>query len=111
MAEFTKCSNEKVNKWLEEQIAMCQPESVVWIDGSESQLEALRAEYQQASLLSLTRKNFRAVTTTEQLKTTLPVLRTEHLSVLRQKKKPAQSTTGWSQVRCMISSRLFIQAQ
>ena len=34
----------KVNKWLEEQIAMCQPESVVWIDGSESQLEALRAE-------------------------------------------------------------------
>ena len=44
MAEFTKCSNEKVNKWLEEQIAMCQPESVVWIDGSESQLEALRAE-------------------------------------------------------------------
>ena len=44
MAEFTKCSNEIVNKWLEEQIAMCQPESVVWIDGSESQLEALRAE-------------------------------------------------------------------
>lgn len=44
MAEFTKCSNEKVNKWLEEQIAMCQPDNVVWIDGSEEQLEALRAE-------------------------------------------------------------------
>ncbi len=44
MAEFTKCSNEKVNKWLEEQIAMCQPDKVVWIDGSEEQLEALRAE-------------------------------------------------------------------
>ncbi len=44
MAEFAKCSNQKVNKWLEEQIALCQPDKVVWIDGSESQLEELRAE-------------------------------------------------------------------
>lgn len=44
MAEFTKCSNEKLNKWIEEQIALCRPANVVWIDGSEEQLEALRAE-------------------------------------------------------------------
>lgn len=44
MAEFAKCSNQKVNKWLEEQIALCQPDKVVWIDGSEAQLEELRAE-------------------------------------------------------------------
>ena len=30
--------------WLEEMKAMCQPDNVVWIDGSEEQLEALRAE-------------------------------------------------------------------
>ena len=30
--------------WLEEKKAMCQPDNVVWIDGSEAQLEALRAE-------------------------------------------------------------------
>lgn len=44
MAEFTKCSNEKLNKWIEEQIALCRPDKVVWIDGSEEQLEELRAE-------------------------------------------------------------------
>ena len=44
MAEFTKCSNEKLNKWIEEQIALCRPDKVVWIDGSEKQLEELRAE-------------------------------------------------------------------
>lgn len=44
MAEFAKCNNSKVNKWLEEQIALCKPDKVVWIDGSEEQLEALRAE-------------------------------------------------------------------
>ncbi len=44
MADFKKCNNEKVNKWLSEQIELCRPETVVWIDGSEEQLEALRAE-------------------------------------------------------------------
>ncbi len=44
MAEFTKCNNEKVNTWLRAQIDLCRPDKVVWIDGSEAQLEALRAE-------------------------------------------------------------------
>ena len=36
--------NKTVLSWLDEMAAMCQPESIVWIDGSEEQLEALRAE-------------------------------------------------------------------
>ena len=36
--------NKFVLNWLEEMKAMCQPDNVVWIDGSEDQLEALRAE-------------------------------------------------------------------
>ena len=36
--------NKTVLSWLDEMVAMCQPEKVVWIDGSEEQLEALRAE-------------------------------------------------------------------
>ena len=36
--------NKKVLTWLEEMKALCKPEKVVWIDGSEEQLEALRAE-------------------------------------------------------------------
>jgi len=37
-------NNNKVLTWLEEMKAMCQPDNVIWIDGSEEQLEALRAE-------------------------------------------------------------------
>ena len=52
---------------------MCQPESVVWIDGSESQLEALRAEaVSTGEFIKLNEEKLPAVTTTEQLKTTLP---------------------------------------
>ena len=36
--------NKFVLNWLEEMKAMCQPDNVGWIDGSEAQLEALRAE-------------------------------------------------------------------
>ncbi len=37
-------TNKKVLTWLEEMKALCKPEKVVWIDGSEAQLEALREE-------------------------------------------------------------------
>ncbi len=36
--------NKFVLKWLDEMKDLCKPDSVVWIDGSEEQLEALRAE-------------------------------------------------------------------
>ncbi len=36
--------NPSVLKWLEDQINLVNPDKVVWIDGSEAQLEALRAE-------------------------------------------------------------------
>ncbi len=42
MASLTK--NPNVNKWVDEMIALCKPEKVMWIDGSKEQLDALRAE-------------------------------------------------------------------
>ena len=36
--------NKFVLNWLEEMKALCKPDNVVWIDGSDEQLEALRAE-------------------------------------------------------------------
>ncbi len=36
--------NVKVQKWLDEMVNLTQPEKIVWIDGSEAQLEALREE-------------------------------------------------------------------
>ena len=37
-------NNQSVLSWIEEKKALVQPDNVVWIDGSEEQLEALRAE-------------------------------------------------------------------
>ncbi len=42
MATLTK--NPNVNKWVDEMIALCKPDKVVWIDGSKDQLDGLRAE-------------------------------------------------------------------
>ena len=42
MASLTK--NPNVNKWVEEMIALTKPDKVVWIDGSEEQLQSLRDE-------------------------------------------------------------------
>ena len=41
-------NNKKVLTWLEEMKALCKPDKVVWIDGSEAQLEALREEAVQS---------------------------------------------------------------
>lgn len=37
-------TNANVLKWVDEMVALCKPENVVWIDGSEEQLNALRKE-------------------------------------------------------------------
>ena len=37
-------TNQHVLKWVDEMVALTKPDRVVWIDGSEEQLEALRAE-------------------------------------------------------------------
>jgi phosphoenolpyruvate carboxykinase (GTP) len=42
--EITMTNNKTVLTWLDEMAAMCTPDKIVWIDGSEEQLEALRAE-------------------------------------------------------------------
>ena len=38
------CKNSAVNAWIQEMAEMTQPDSIVWIDGSEAQADALRAE-------------------------------------------------------------------
>ena len=37
-------NNKNVLKWVDEMIALCKPDKVIWIDGSEEQLKALRDE-------------------------------------------------------------------
>ena len=35
--------NIHVNKWIDEMVALTQPDKIVWIDGTEAQAEALKA--------------------------------------------------------------------
>ena len=37
-------NNKKVLTWLDEMTKLCQPDNIVWIDGSQAQLDALRKE-------------------------------------------------------------------
>ena len=37
-------NNQAVLSWIDEMAGMTQPDKIIWIDGSEEQLEALRAE-------------------------------------------------------------------
>ncbi|NLL63432.1 MAG: phosphoenolpyruvate carboxykinase (GTP) [Ruminococcaceae bacterium] len=39
-----KTTNPTLNAWLDERIALLNPDNIVWIDGTEEQIEALRAE-------------------------------------------------------------------
>ena len=36
--------NPNVLKWVDEMVALCQPDKVVWIDGSQEQIDALIEE-------------------------------------------------------------------
>ena len=46
MADWTQplSTNRIVRNWIEEMAALCLPDNIVWIDGSEEQLDALRQE-------------------------------------------------------------------
>ena len=49
MANLT--NNKKVLDFINETKALCQPDEIVWIDGSEAQLEALRAQAVEQNIL------------------------------------------------------------
>ena len=49
MANLT--NNKKVLDFINETKALCQPDEIVWIDGSEAQLEALRAQAVEEKIL------------------------------------------------------------
>lgn len=44
MEAYTMTTNKKVLQFVDEAVALAKPDNVVWIDGSEAQLEALRKE-------------------------------------------------------------------
>ena len=75
--------NRHICDWVAECEELLQPEKVLWIDGSEAQLEALRQEaYLTGELVKLNQEK-------------LPAWRAAPLSAASARKMPALPTTGW----------------
>ena len=75
--------NHYITDWVEESRALMQPDKVLWIDGTETQLEELRREAYITAARS----------------TTLPASRAARSSAARRKRTPAPRTTGWRRTR------------
>ena len=89
--------NQNVLKWVEEMKALTQPDKVVWIDGSEEQLKALRDE---------------AIATGEMIELNQEKLpgclyhrtaETEHSSAQERRRMQVLQTTGWILRKCTLS--------
>ena len=71
-------SNRAVLAWIDEMAAMTQPDQLVWIDGSEAQLEELRKQACASGEI-------------------------ERLNEEKSRRTPAPPTTGWTPRRCTPS--------
>ena len=104
-------NNKFVTQWIDEMAALTCPDKIVWIDGSEEQAEALRAE---------------AISTGEMIKLNPDILpncslhRTAVNDVARvegrtfictPRKTQETSTTGWILPKCTQSSTSSTRAQ
>ena len=87
--------NKTVIDWIEEKIALVSPDEVMWIDGSEEQLDALRAKACETGACF-----------TEPSPTMLRVLRTAHSSALRARIRQVRPTTGWIPLRLIRCSMI-----
>ena len=94
MASLTK--NPNVNKWVEEMIALTKPDKVVWIDGSEEQLEELRSEAccHRRDDQAQRGKASRLLSAPHRCSTTLPAWRTAPSSAAK-KEEDAGPTNNW----------------
>ena len=81
--------NKKVLKFVEDSAALAQPDKIVWIDGSEAQRDALRAEaVASASSSNSTKSCFPTAICTERPKTTSLASRTERSFAAERKRTP-----------------------
>ena len=89
--------NKTVIDWIEEKIALVSPDEVMWIDGSEEQLDALRAKACETG---------EDACFTEPSPTMLRVLRTAHSSAPRARIRQVRPTTGWIPLRLIRCSMI-----
>jgi phosphoenolpyruvate carboxykinase (GTP) len=80
----------ELKKWIDDCATLCQPDKIVWIDGSDAQRDALRAEAcETGELIQLNQRSCPAATTTAPR--SMDVARTEHLTCIC---TPPRTTRG-----------------
>lgn len=88
-------TNKSVLDWIEDKIALVQPDKVVWITGCEEQLEELRKEAcSSGEMIKLNEEKLPAAICTAPPSTTLPVWRAAPSSAPKRKRTPVPPTTG-----------------
>ena len=105
MAALT--TNKSILSWIDEKAALVKPDEIVWIDGSEEQLEKLREEAcKSGEMRKLNEDLLPGCLYHRTLPTMLLVLKTELLFAQRKRKMLVPQTIGWSQAKLMKCSML-----
>ena len=109
MASLT--NNPNVNAWVDEMIALTKPDSVVWIDGSDEQLQKLKDEALATGEMILMNQNEYPGCLYHRTKPN-DVARVEDrtLSAPRPRRMQAPPITGWIPMICGICSSPCITA-
>ena len=99
-------TNKAVLNWIDEMAAMTQPDQIVWIDGSDAQIEALRA--QACATGEMEKLNQELLPDCYLHRTAVndvPGWRIAPSSAATGRRTPVPPTTGWIRRRCTPSSK------
>lgn len=98
--------NKTVIDWIEEKIALVSPDKVMWIDGSEEQLDALRAEAcKTGEMIKLNEDLLPGCLLHRTKPNDVARVETAHLSARRAQTRQVRPTTGWippRPIRCSM---------
>lgn len=92
--------NHYITDWVEESRALMQPDKVLWIDGTETQLEELRREaYITGELIKLNQEKLPGCVYHRSALNDVAASRDARSSAAKRKRTPAPRTTGWRRTR------------
>lgn len=92
--------NHYITDWVEESRALMQPDKVLWIDGTETQLEELRREaYITGELIKLNQEKLPGCVYHRSALNDVARVEGRTFICCKRKRTPAPRTTGWHRTR------------
>ena len=92
--------NHYITDWVEESRALMQPDKVLWIDGTETQLEELRREaYITGELIKLNQEKLPGCVYHRSALNDVARVEAARSSAAKRRRTPAPRTTGWRRTR------------